>query len=303
MTTILTSEPKRPKVARALRAFAQLGLLALGIFLATFWVIARKAEAKLVDAAEQIVPALASELRSSQAPRAPFEGTLYLNGLPLHIESRSLPGTPPEQISPIQKGCRGFSFEAKETTGLGRTVVCLRAPRDKSSELTAGIQRFAATSNLAELGSPEVHFLRGTEQEGEAVTQLLQVRAPSLDLHSAFPSLGDAPGLDPTFAPRPVGRRILSVQFQESPQVAERRAPSVREILFAYESAAAPEDALRNYEHTLLQKGLFPLPTGNVGPLARAFESNDSAFLVMTGSEGRGSWLSLALLPKTGPGK
>lgn len=297
-----TPRPKALKFPRFLRGTIELTALTLGVFLVTLWIIARRAEAKLVEAAEHLLPAaFATELERSETTRAPFGGVLYLNGLPLRIETRNLPGAPSEQVSVIQKQCTGFSFEGKETTGLGRSVVCLRAPLGKTPELAASIERYAATSDLKELGSPEIHFLRPTTRKGQSMTQLLQVRALSLDLHSAFPTEGDAPGLDPTFAPRPAGRRILSVQVHEGAEenVMRRRARA-REVLFAYESATTPEKALLDYERVLVQKGFRALPTGETGPFARAFESKEDAFLILTGPEGQGSWLSLALLPKTG---
>lgn len=290
--------PARPR-ARLLRVLLELSLLTGVVFAGTFVVLLGTAQARLEGAAEQLLPALlGGETSGSEFSPDLSRGTLHLNGIRFEIESRSLPGAPKEQSARLRESCPGFSIEGEGKTALGRTVVCLRTPKGKDGSLVAGLQRWAETEDLQELGAPEVSFLRSTELSGAPATHLLRLRTRSLAMHSAFPSEGDAPGLDPSFAPRPGGRRILSVHYQSAGEQGAR----TREVLFAYESAEPPAVALQNYEKTLLGKGFRKIPTGEAGPFGGAFASDKDTFILLTGEQDAGSWLSLALLPKTGKG-
>ncbi len=289
---------ERPR-ARLLRAFLELSLLTALVFAGTLFVLLRTAQARLEGAAQGLLPTLL-EGEGSTTSSDLSRGTLHLNGIQFEVESRSLPGSPEEQSVRLRENCPGFSIEGEGRTALGRTVVCLRTPKGEDGSLVSSLERWAETEDLTELGAPEVSFLRSTELGGAPATHLLRLRTRSLAMHSAFPREGDAPGLDPSFAPRPEGRRILSAHYQSAAHRNQSARP--REVLFAYESTEPPTIALKNYEQTLLERGFRRLPTSQTGPNGAAFSSDKDTFIVIAGEQGSGSWLSLALLPKTGSG-
>lgn len=299
MTT--KSAPPRPPSerprARLLRAFLELSLLTALVFAGTFFVLLRTAQARLEGAAQGLFPTLLEGEGSSSSTHL-SRGTLHLNGIQFEVESRSLPGSPEEQSARLRESCPGFSMEGEGRTAFGRSVICLRTRKGKDGSLVSSLKRWAETEDLRELGAPEVSFLRSTELAGAPATHLLHLRTRSLAMHSAFPQEGDAPGLDPSFAPRPEGRRILSAHYQSAAD--RNRSTRPREVLFAYESAKPPAIMLKDYEQTLLEKGFRRLPTGETGPHGAAFSSDKDTFIVIAGEHGSGSWLSLALLPKTG---
>jgi len=160
-------------------------------------------------------------------------------------------------------------LQQNELQGLTASVLFseeVQSPERSSAELSAALEKPSTTSRVLEFDIALESVLR------------------------AFPEQGDAPGFDPSFAPRPPGRRVLSVHL-ETPS-----APAGAELAFAYEAKEAPETVLAKYVRALEHRGIKQVrQTG--GRAGSMFRNGEQLFAITVSPNLDATLLTLVKLP------
>jgi hypothetical protein len=171
------------------------------------------------------------------------------------------------------KGHAGIGLLRDERAGRG-VVTCFATGEDSSMDaVRVRLGRFLQTHDLADVGRLRYMAARSLPEGGTLVVSTWTEGSLSLD--ALFPATGDAKGSDPSFAPRPAGRRLLSVQTPPAPYG-----------LFVYAIAnEAPDRVLARYEDDLTKRGFMKLPG--------AYHRGNTDVLVSVQREGDGSTLSV----------
>lgn len=145
---------------------------------------------------------------------------------------------------PNDRGFPGIGF-LRDTAREGHGVVsCFAAGAPVGhAEFVRRAGRFAESHDLADLGGLRYVAARPDEGGGARVTATWT--DGHLDIGAMFPAKGDAPGEDPTAAPRPAdARRLLSARVMPAPYGA-----------FMYDTNKRPDAALADYERVLTSRG------------------------------------------------
>jgi hypothetical protein len=228
-----------------------------------------------------------------------YRGQLFVNGLDLTIETGSRRATLAETIAALEAACPGGSTlpgGLGHSSTRGRTFACF-APR---TDEAAGAwphrwERFLHSWDPRALGSPQVAFLEDISSSRGTATQVIRLQLDRLPDASIFPKHGDAPGIDPSFAPRPSGRRILSAIAIPTPR-SSHDAPRTEELTFIYEMTGAPELAVESYLTSLPEphyRIAHRSPNGRVAAVRTPTET----FLVVGKTRDHGSALLLVRYP------
>ncbi len=258
----LSLRAKLPNWRGALRATLAGVLLLFALLLGCL----RSAEAKAGEVLIDFGQALSKWAALRLTDRARI---LILNNLQIHVASASTPLNLHDAMDRLHGFCRentgieipkairsrlgskaqsaklGFldGVYAHETENSG-VVACLDTGGPLLLDgMTARLQRFTQTRDLAALGSLR-YVLAKRSRNGTALLVLwTDGKAPILDM---FPSKGDAPGRDPGGIPRPDGiRRLLSAHETELPYA-----------VTVYESSSESPPKLRDwYTQSLVSKG------------------------------------------------
>ncbi len=239
-----------------------LAVLLLCVLVVGCW---RSAQAKageaLIDFGQELSSWVA--LRASDQTRV-----LNLNGVQFHLISANTSLELPETMQRLHGLCRAKSgielpdailnrlgsnaqrirlglldgVYDHETDNSG-VIACLdTGGRLFLDDMTARLQRFTQTRDLASLGHLRYVLARRTRAGTSVLVLWTEGKAPILDM---FPSKGDAPGRDPEGLPRPEGlRRLLAARESGLPYA-----------VTVYESSTTPLLKLRDwYIGTLVAK-------------------------------------------------
>jgi len=280
-------------VARLLRVSAYVFATALAVI----GLAAEKAHASASEGA------LAIGERLLDVPTENGGREIEINGQPLHVVATQSPEPLAVVLDAFEKACEEHADDMLERIeALGRSgsgfpgigvlkdrrgdrgvVSCFAVGRPSDPfELARRLERFATTKDVADLG--RLRFVAARTLEGGATQIVATSTEGSVRLGAMFPEVGDAAGEDPTYAPRPVGVRVLSAH--------DRHAPYG---LFVYRTTKDPA----SYEKTLLAAGWVAHPTGHARDLAFGRPGID--VLVTTEEDDDGSTLlSIVEMPEGG---
>jgi hypothetical protein len=173
-----------------------------------------------------------------------------MNGVRVRVQSTHDQQTITEVRSSFERECPSATFWQGSVLGHGHstkdgdfTGACIwTKPGVPSRSALDIVTSLAKGADGGAAASASVLFARSVSDALESESRVVRLEVPLSAISGAFPPSGDAPGRDPSFIPRPMGRRLLSVQLeQESPS---GRSTPPRELAYVYESEEAPSVAL-----------------------------------------------------------
>ena len=270
--------------------------MVIGLLVALLSVLGlRAAQARVGES----LKGFATELLTWKSARFASEPrNLWLNGAELRFVSASTPLSVTETLDQLQEVCerhggiagaerlllaKSAALSQRSTSWLHGVfrkesadegfLVCLDTGGGLSlSDLAKGIQRFAKTGDLADLGGLRYVLVR---READVTSALILWADGPLPLLHLFPEQGDAPGREPLNLPRPDrAKRVLSA--------AERDAPY---SVTLYESSLGAEPALAAYLDQLKSNGWSVTPGGQ--PSTAVAHTGDRTVLISVRALGR----------------
>jgi hypothetical protein len=229
---------------------------------------------------------------------------LMLNGTPVHLASAELAAPLATVLDRAEKGCethaagladdfadlessfgrapseRGFPGVAVlRDVREGHGVVACFAPDAPTGPmgLMKRLGRFAQSEDLGDVGG--LRYMTAYSEGGG--TRVTATWADGrIDIGAMFPSEGDAPGEDPSAAPRPDGaRRIVSARVMPAPYGA-----------YVYATKETAERAITGYERAVVARG-FEVVSSD--PTARAYRRGLVDVMVTASSTQEGATLSI----------
>jgi len=279
-----------PELRRAARVLAT--WLAMSLLLGALG--ARGARAGLGESAAQLGRQLAElpELTASAS-------ALRLNGETVYVASRTTEEPLERVLDRLQGTCRvatrelladvigpsdrdgpGYELFSHRTAGEGMVACLVPEARDRDTGLVERLRRFAATQDLAALGSLRYLYARRTPAGRTHVVVAWTEGSFRVDRLVA-PGEKEPPGRDPDDAGRPPrSTRLLHAEIADA-------APE----LWVYRLADAPALALDRYQAQLLSRGWRAVAVPR--PLTRGYDRSGSELLVMAIAQGPGSELGV----------
>jgi len=290
-------------LVKSLRVATYLGVVAAGLSV----VGVRAVHAKTANAALAIGEPLGRLEVSTEGG-----STLTFNGQRLRVSAARVDAGVRETLDRLQKACEthadgladdlasiddGFAKSAPSTRGFpgiailrderdGRGVVACFATGEHTSAagVARRLARFSKTQVLSDLGA--LRYVAVHAEEGGGSKVVATWSDDRLALGELFPASGDAPGTDPTAAPRPAdARRLVSVRVEPAPYGA-----------FVYASSVSPESALAAYEAALVSRGFRPVPPADAAGddrRSRAYQGALVDVLVTAQAGAEGTTLSV----------
>jgi hypothetical protein len=288
----------RPLLAKTLRLSIYLGVVAVGLGAVGVKVV----HAKSTSAAL----ALGEPLGRLDVP--PGGGTtLTVNGQRVHLSAGRVTASVHDVLARLERGCRehadGLADDLGSLDGLmtsesprgmpgigilrdereGHGVVVCFAPGEAvgPETLVARVRRFIESHDVSEIGGMR-YVTAHAEADGHT-----RVTATWTDEHllldEMFPTSGDAKGDDPSAAPRPQGRRMLSARVEPA-----------RYGAFIYATdAATPEEALARYHGEIAARQFEAVDVAERTPHARTYRHGLVDVLVTATPAEHGATLSI----------
>lgn len=246
---------KRARILNVYGALLRVTLLALFLFVGSGFFLVRSARASLERHAFSILELLEAHA-AKEDPRTlgqPYSSMVHLNGVPLRLTTTSVSTAPGRTLAVIRKSCPqlevysgGLSNEPDSST-----AVCVAGNGGLVTNLIQLASTYLESGESNTFGELRVYFVRRVGDASRvAGSQVLEIFVPPGALTTFFKDTGDASGVDPSFAPRPAGRRVLNAVWSNA---STKNKPL--DLFFAYTSAGTPQEQLDTYVKELERNG------------------------------------------------